>query len=117
MSRFENNEKNIQLSSALNILDMLGLVDERQSNFPDKEAHYLPDRMVVMFYGKVNDKDIKCAISWEALCDHYNGDGKNSLEVFKANRFSIEQEVRRKYLADKLENDGSILIRTIDLDY
>jgi DNA-binding XRE family transcriptional regulator len=115
LSRFENNEKDIQLSSALNILGVLGMTDQRQLYFLDKDVTYLPDRMVVTFWGKTEDKKIRCEISHEALCDHYNGDGKDKVKVFQANRSNIEHEARRKYLANNLENDGTILIRTTDL--
>ncbi len=58
---------------------------------------------------------MRCAISREALDDHFQGDNKDKLEVFRANRRAIEQEVRRKYLAGDTEADGSVLIRTGDL--
>lgn len=115
LSRFENLNKDIQLSSALSILRVLGLVDERKLNFGSDAGVYIPDRMVVLFWAENDNQKIRCEISLEALCDHYNGDGLNLLEVFKENRYSIEHEARRKYLANKLEKDGSILIRTEDL--
>jgi Protein of unknown function (DUF1488) len=40
---------------------------------------------------------------------------KDKLKVFKANRDRIEHEARRKYLADLVESDGSVLIKTMDL--
>jgi hypothetical protein len=40
---------------------------------------------------------------------------KDKLKVFKANRERIEHEARRKYLADLVESDGSVLIKTMDL--
>ncbi len=58
---------------------------------------------------------MRCAISREALDDHFQGDDKDKLEVFRANRRAIEQEARRKYLAGGTEPDGSVLIRTGDL--
>jgi hypothetical protein len=58
---------------------------------------------------------VRCEITREALDDDFGGDGKDKLEVFRANRLAIEQEARRKYLAGRREADGSILIRTEDL--
>ena len=58
---------------------------------------------------------MRCAITGEALDAHFQGDGKDRLEVFRANRETIEQEVRRRYLAGDTEMDGSILIRAGDL--
>jgi transcriptional regulator with XRE-family HTH domain len=115
LSRFENFDKDIQLSSVISILSVLGLVDDRKLNFTSDEAVYIPDRMVVIFWAEDGSRKIKCEISKEALCDHYNGDNRNLLEVFKENRFSIEHEIRRKYLANKFEKDGSILIKSEDL--
>jgi hypothetical protein len=42
------------------------------------------------------------------------GDGKDKLQVFRANRNEIEDFARKKYLAGQTEPDGSILIRTLD---
>lgn len=47
--------------------------------------------------------------------DHFGGDGKNDVGVFRANRRAIEDIARRKYLAGRREKDGSILIGSEDL--
>ncbi len=115
ISRFESGEKDIQLSSVTSILAVLGMLDERTLVFADTNAVYDSMRGVVLFKGNDGDKVITCAISREALDDHYDGDDKDKLKVFNANRESIEHEARRKYLAGNVEADGSILIRTGDL--
>ena len=71
--------------------------------------------MVVLFKGQDGDKTIPCAISREALDYHFDGDNKDTLKVFKASRERIEHEARRRYLADLVESDGSVLIKTMDL--
>jgi len=58
---------------------------------------------------------VPCEISQEALDDHFGGDGKDKVEVFRANRKAIEEIARRKYLAGQTEPDGSVLIRTVEL--
>ena len=58
---------------------------------------------------------MRCEISQEALDDHFGGDGKDKVEVFRANRKAIEEIARRKYLAGQTEPDGSVLIRTVEL--
>jgi hypothetical protein len=58
---------------------------------------------------------VRCAISREALADHFRGDNKDKLEVFRANWQAIEEEARKKYVAGATEADGSVLIRTLDL--
>jgi transcriptional regulator with XRE-family HTH domain len=115
ISHFEGGERDIQLSTVTNILGVLGMLDERVLVFTDSHAHYDPMRMVVLFKGQDGDKTIPCAISREALDDHFGGDNKDKLKVFKANRERIEHEARRKYLADLVEPDGSVLIKTMDL--
>ncbi len=91
------------------------MLDERVLAFTDASARDDPARMVVLFKGKDGDKAVVCAISHEALEDHFDGDNKDKLKVFKANRERIEHEARRKYLAGRNESDGSVLIRTMDL--
>ena len=115
VSRFENSEKDIQLSTVTRILGVLGMLDERFLNFPDKDAHYDTLREIALFDGNDGERTIHCAISREALEDHFDGDDKNPLAVFRANRDRIEHEARRKYLAGQLKADGLILIETADL--
>jgi transcriptional regulator with XRE-family HTH domain len=115
ISRFESGERDIQLSTVTNILGVLGMLDGRVLVFSDAGAHYDPARMVVVFRGKDGDKTVVCAISREALDDHFGGDNKDTLKAFKAHRERIEHEARRKYLAGRVEPDGSVLIKTMDL--
>lgn len=115
ISRFESGEKDIQLSTVISILTVLGMNDQRNLIFPEQSERYEPGRRVVAFTGRDGDRVIHCAISNEALADHFEGDGKKPLTVFQANRESIEHEARRKYLAGSFETDDSILLKTIDL--
>jgi transcriptional regulator with XRE-family HTH domain len=115
VSRFENGEKDIQLSSVTSILGVLGMLDDRTLTFTDKLARYDSVRDVVTFEGRDGDRAIRSAISREALEDHFDGDGKDPVKVFRARKARIEHEARRKYLDGRLELDGSILIRTQDL--
>ncbi|HVH61855.1 MAG TPA: DUF1488 family protein, partial [Candidatus Sulfotelmatobacter sp.] len=73
------------------------------------------ERDMVLFYGQDGEACVRCAITRDALDDHFRGDARDKLEVFRANRPSIEQEVRRRYLAGDTELDGSILIRSGDV--
>lgn len=116
ISHFENNDKDIQLSSVWNILSVLGMTDKRRLDFPQPEPIYLPDREVVQFWGQDGDKRICCEISGEALDDFYaTAINQDKLKLFKANQSAIEHEARRKYVASRLEEGGSVLIRTEDL--
>ncbi len=117
ISRFEKGEKDIQLSSVLRILGMLDLVDQRNLIFSELKPGYDSSRMIVIFWGQDVDKKVRCEISMEALEDHYKSNSKDPIKIFIENHSAIEQEARRKYLANRLEEGGSILIKTNDLLY
>jgi hypothetical protein len=90
-------------------------LEQHDLRFPAPEEKYVFDRSIVLFWAQDGEIRVRCAISREAIDDHFEGDNKDKLEVFRANRQVIEQEARRKYLAGETEPDGSILIRTGDL--
>lgn len=104
------------MSSVLSILEVLGMKDSRNLKFPDPKEKYDSSRGVIVFTGIDGNKRVICAISFEALDDHFEN-GENPLRNFIKNRSKIENEVKKKYLDDKLESDGSVLIRTEDLDF
>jgi len=89
-------------------------LDRRYLQFPKPEEKYNSDRGVVVFWGQEGETRVRCEISREALDDHFHGDNKDKLKVFRSNRRAIEEEARRKYLAGLSEAHGSILIRTLD---
>ena len=91
------------------------MIEQRDLTFAAGEEQYSTDRQAVVFGGQDGKRRVQCAISREALDDHFRGDNRDKLEVFRANRQIIEQEARRKYLAGRTEPDGSVLIRTGDL--
>jgi len=86
----------------------------RELEFPAPAERYVFDREVVVFRGQDGEKPVECAISDEALDDHFGGDGRDKLEVFRANRGAVEEHARRKYRAGLTEPDGSVLIRTVE---
>ena len=92
-------------------------LDRHDLTFPAPMESEVFGRDMVLFYGQDGEAVVRCAITGEALNDHFQGGGKDKLEVFRANREPIEQEVRRRYLAGDTELDGSILIRLHDLPY
>jgi transcriptional regulator with XRE-family HTH domain len=114
ISRFEQNAKDIQLSSVLQILDALGMTDKRTLIFPEQTyTSDLEDRLV--FWGQVGEKRVKCMISREALDDHFSEkDRLRPRAAFEKYRADIESRVRRKYILGYLEPDGAVLIQTDD---
>lgn len=116
ISRFESGSSDIELSSILNILKMLGMVDQRHLIFPEPpNVQYDHNRMIVIFWGQDNDKSICCAISSEALQDHYKSKSKDAIKIFLENRSAIEHEAVRKYLNNQFESNNYIFIKTEDL--
>jgi fido (protein-threonine AMPylation protein) len=90
-------------------------LERHDLTFPAPMESCVFGRDMVLFYGQDGEAVVRCAITNEALDDHFQGDGKDKLEVFRANRQAIEQEVRRQYIAGDTEVDGSILIHSGDL--
>src|SRR5579872_1608380 len=84
ISRFESGDKDIQLSSILNILKMLGMLDQRSLIFPETpNVQYDFDRAMVVFFGRNEmNQSIRCAISSEALEDHYKSKNKELRKIF-----------------------------------
>jgi transcriptional regulator with XRE-family HTH domain len=114
VSRLENNEKDLQLSSVLAILEVLGMTDRRTLVFTD-EAFSRDASDAIVFWGQDGETRVRCRISREALDDHFS-DGRLKPEAaFKKHRKEIEALVRRKYLYGEREPDGSILVRTLDI--
>ena len=114
ISNFENGDESVQISSAMLILEALGMVDRREISFIQANQIYDNIGQVVVFYGKSGEKSVKCQIGKEAL-DDYFGDKKTPLRNFQDNHEIIEHIARKKYLNGKFENDGSLLIKTMDL--
>jgi Fic family protein len=91
--------------------------ENKELIFPAPEERYDTSRDVVVFWGQDRTQRIRCVISMEALDDHFHGDNRNKLEVFRENRPAIEDIARRKYLSGRVEPDGTVLIRTADIPH
>ncbi len=114
VSRFEQAAKDVQLSSALAILEVLGITDKRTLVFNDADDK--AESEGVTFFGQDGKTRVRCRISREALDDHFsNGDRLRPEAAFKKYRLQIEALARRKYLLGRTEPDGSVLIRTLDI--
>jgi transcriptional regulator with XRE-family HTH domain len=114
VSRFENEEKDIQLSSALRILTILGLVDKRNLSFVDSNPYHDAHREIVFFNGTDSGKKVLCGITQEALDDHYSPLEMDPIKKFFLHHSEIAQIARRKYITNTFEQDQTILIRTTD---
>jgi hypothetical protein len=74
--------------------------ERRDLRFPAPGEKHVFDREVVAFWGLDGETRVRYEISWEALDDHFGGDGKDKLEVFRANRRAIEEQRARSTLRD-----------------
>jgi transcriptional regulator with XRE-family HTH domain len=111
VSRFELAAKDVQLSSVLAILDVLGMTDKRTLAFDEGATRDADDSIV--FWGNDGEKRVRFRISREALDDHFSqGDRLRPDAAFKKHRRDIEGLARRKYFLGQREPDGSFLIRT-----
>ncbi|NJO38423.1 MAG: DUF1488 family protein [Rhizobiales bacterium] len=114
VSRLEQAAKDIQLSSALAILEALGMTARRTLIFPEPSERWAGTRDVVRFQAMDGSRRIDCAVSLEALEDHFRWEVDDPLAVLRANRAAIEHRIRLKYLNGRLEPDGSLLLRSED---
>ena len=114
VSRFELAAKDVQLSSVLAILEVLGMTDKRTLSFDEGATRDADDSMV--FWGNDGETRVRFRISRAALDDHFSRrDRLRPDAAFKKHRRDIEGLARRKYLLGQREPDGSVLIRTSEI--
>jgi hypothetical protein len=104
---------------------VLKVVDGRRALIPGLDltfnnppARYDFDRDVVTFVGDASGSAVKCAISREALEDHFAADGleqEGRVRKFLDNRSTIEGMARAKYLHWPVEQSNAVLIKTADV--
>jgi hypothetical protein len=82
--------------------------------FPEPGERWDGTRDVVRFQAMDGSRRIDCAISLEALEDHFRWEADDPVMVFRANHAAIEHRIRLKYLNGRREPDGSVLLRSED---
>ncbi len=105
---------------------VLKLVDVKRSIIPGLDLQfespavsYDHDRDVVCFFAKAGAEGVRCAVSREALENHFGADELDRagrLRVFREHRPNFERYARTKYLKWPIEEPGSVLITTDDVD-
>lgn len=86
--------------------------------FADAPPRYDSDRDIVVFAGEAAGERIPCAISREALADHFGANDQTKeqrVETFRRNRGEIERMARDIYLNRPVLPDGTVLIKTVDV--
>ena len=91
-------------------------IDLTFSNFP---ARYDFTRDIVAFSGEALGQTVTCAISREAMDDHFGTDklyNEGRLQAFLKNRSKIELMARAKYLTGQIEEPDAVLLKTSDVE-
>jgi len=87
--------------------------------FDGSTARYDFSRDIVRFVGAAFGSPVQCAISCEALDDHFGTDGLDNagrVEAFQRNRSKFESLVRRKFLSWPVEEPQHVLVKTMDVE-
>ena len=94
------------------------LVPDLELNFGVEVGRANTERDAIEFVGEALGQRIACAISREALKDHFGADGLDAagrLTRFHANRSEIERLTRQKYLTGAIEQIDEVLLQTQDI--
>jgi hypothetical protein len=87
--------------------------------FADARPRYDFDRDIVIFPAEdTRGERVLCAISREALDNHFGTDGQTNdhrVETFRRHRQEIERMAREVYLHSPVPPDGSVLVKTADV--
>ncbi|EJN12989.1 hypothetical protein PMI42_03604 [Bradyrhizobium sp. YR681] len=86
--------------------------------FDSAPPRYDVSRDVVAFAGRALGRQVACAISREALDDHFGADGldkEGRVQAFLRSRSKIEQMARAKYLNGTIEEPDAVLVKTSDV--
>jgi hypothetical protein len=87
-------------------------------HFDDRPARGDSDRDAVIFIGRNAMREVICAISGEALEDHFDADGvadQSRIKLFQRHRAEIENMARIKYLTWPVEEPDAVLVKTADV--
>ncbi len=82
--------------------------------YPPQETNDIRHYMVA-FPALVNGTRVDCAISYQALRNHFGADYEDPLPAFTTHRQRIEQLAAQFIRQQRFEPDGTILIRSYDI--
>jgi hypothetical protein len=105
--------------STLKVIDVRrSMIPELDLTFNNPPVRHDFSRDIVTFEGNALGSSVSCAISREALDDHFGTDGqdqKGRVESVLRSRSKIELMARAKYLSWPIEEPGAVLIKTVDV--
>lgn len=93
------------------------LAEERVVAHIEFSPHAVDNRRlyVVSFLAIIGGKQLECAISYQALRDHFGADYNDPMPSFIAHRQRIEQLAAQYIRLSRFERDGTILLRSHDI--
>lgn len=115
LKEVESFTRDLTLKTVGAVRTLLSGIDLEFDNAPPR---YDFSRDVVAFAGRALGRQVACAISREALDDHFGTDGLDKearLEAFLRNRSKIEQLAQAKYLNGPIEEPDAVLVKTSDV--
>lgn len=95
------------------------IIPQIDLTFRSPSVLYDAQREVVRFVGESLGSPVECAVSLEALEDHFganHSDRKARLEAFQKERSRIKRLLRSKYLHRPIEDPESVLLTTRDIE-
>jgi hypothetical protein len=116
MTRLEPHARDLMLKILGRPREILPGLDLTFNNSP---VRYDSHRDVIVFQGEALGAPVPCAISREAMEDHFHADGLDKsgrVEAFLKNRSTIERLLRTKYLTWPVEDVEGALLGTTDAE-
>ena len=87
--------------------------------FSAPKARYESERDIVSFTGSAAGRMVRCAVTSEALADHFSAQGADqdsTVRAFRENRSVLEQMARTKYLTWPVEEVGGVIIKSDEVE-
>jgi hypothetical protein len=116
MTRLAPHSRDLMLKTLGRPREILPGIDLTFNNPP---VRYDFDRDIIAFAGEALGNSVNCAVSREAMADHFDANGLDRdgrVQAFLKNRSTIERLVRAKYLSRPVEETEAVLLRTMDVE-
>ncbi|MGZ3339810.1 MAG: GSU2403 family nucleotidyltransferase fold protein [Reyranella sp.] len=94
-------------------------VPELDLRFEDSAPRDDFEREAVMLWASAGKQRIRCIVSRTVLEDHYGAEGlgkEGRIKKLQDNRQEIEALIREKYLHDPVEESGTIVLKTLEIE-
>jgi hypothetical protein len=116
MARLEPRARDLTLKAAGQCREIVPGID---LTFDSPQLRFDSTRDIVHFSGNALQGTVRCAVSREALEDHFGTDNATSdgpVAAVRRNRSAIEQLLRVKYLSRPIQDSETVLLKTSDFE-